>query len=87
MHPLSCDDNWTHAEIEDFVLDDEGGPPDFLYVAFPTAVESDRLPDLKGLLPGNEFMGWSDDAAALLLAAGWAPGCGPAAGSSSFSRR
>ena len=45
-----------HAESEDFVLDDEGGPPDLLYVVFPTAVESDRLPDLKGLLPGSELI-------------------------------
>ena len=63
-------------------MDDEGGPPDFLYVAFPTAVESDRLPDLEGLLPGNagsEFMGWSDDVAPLLAAG--------TCGSSSFNLR
>ena len=73
VHPPLCGDKGAHAEnghaqnpgnicapgigVEDIVWDDEGGPPDFLYVAFPTAVESDRLPDLKGLLPGNEFIG------------------------------
>ena len=47
MHPPLHGCKGMHAGSEDFVLDDDGGPPDFLYVVLPTAVESDQLPDLE----------------------------------------
>ena len=56
MHPGACRGTLMHSEEGDDVLDNEGSPPDLLYVAVSTVV-TDSLPALMGVLPGNEFIG------------------------------